>query len=456
MKIKITFFIIIGICFKCSIYAQSKKDQIEDMTMRFDSLGQIVISKTQNIGNLDEIIFLKKKCIDSTENYVSLLNKQFGELEENSKTSNQHYEIQLKELNLSNVKLHDSLATQLKPALNIGGTYSFGDNVEKEAVGSVIVYPLTDSSALFFLDVCRGAPSYNLGQMFGQMTIKDNIGTYDSKLDDDDINCLLKFEFNSEQLKVTAGEGHDDCGFGHAVYADNTYKRVDKSSPKYFINGEGDTIIFKGLTVEKYANIPTVKIGDQEWMASDIKTIIYNNGDSIKEAKTSEQWKKYNDLKVGCYRRLSIGTYVYNTYAKDDKRGILPPDFSLPTYEQFQQLMNFQGGGDTKYGKATKSLASYDLFFQEKTKDETTGFFTLKDIKVEADGSSGFKAVEGGYVNDRGYNDQGNCSFWWTATNSKPENLYMRIGACDNDDSFSYIDVNSYGKCGFSIRSIKQ
>jgi uncharacterized protein (TIGR02145 family) len=191
-------------------------------------------------------------------------------------------------------------------------------------------------------------------------------------------------------------------------------------------------------------------------MASDIKTIIYNNGDSIKEAKTSEQWKKYNDLKVGCYRRLSIGTYVYNTYAKDDKRGILPPDFSLPTYEQFQQLMNFQGGGDTKYGKATKSLASYDLFFQEKTKDETTGFFTLKDIKVEADGSSGFKAVEGGYVNDRGYNDQGNCSFWWTATNSKPENLYMRIGACDNDDSFSYIDVNSYGKCGFSIRAIKQ
>ena len=29
-------------------------------------------------------------------------------------------------------------ATELKPALNIGGTYSFGDNVEKEAVGSVI------------------------------------------------------------------------------------------------------------------------------------------------------------------------------------------------------------------------------------------------------------------------------------------------------------------------------
>lgn len=252
MKIKITFFIIIGICFKCSIYAQSKKDQIEDMTMRFDSLGQIVISKTQNIGNLDEIIFLKKKCIDSTENYVSLLNKQFGELEENSKTSNQHYEIQLKELNLSNVKLHDSLATQLKPALNIGGTYSFGDNVEKEAVGSVIVYPLTDSSALFFLDVCRGAPSYNLGQMFGQMTIKDNIGTYDSKIDGEDFNCILKFKFASQQLEVITENGHEDCSFGGNVYADNKYNLINKSIPKYFINGEGETILFHGLTVEKY------------------------------------------------------------------------------------------------------------------------------------------------------------------------------------------------------------
>ncbi len=159
-----------------------------------------------------------------------------------------------KTLNTTTSQSSDKQEIEIKSSLNIGGTYSFGDNVEKGPVGSVIVYPLTDTSALFFLDVCRGAPSYNLGQMFGQMTIKDNVGVYDSKLDDDDLNCLIKFEFNADQLKVTTGEGRDDCGFGHAVYADNTYKLVDKSIPKYFINGEGDTIQFKGLTVEKYAH----------------------------------------------------------------------------------------------------------------------------------------------------------------------------------------------------------
>lgn len=145
----------------------------------------------------------------------------------------------------------DKQTTELKSALHMGGRYSFGDNVEKGPVGSVIVYPLTDSSALFYLDVCRGAPSYNLGQLWGQLSIKDNVGTYDSKIEDDDLNCVLKFEFSTENLKVTTDEKHDDCGFGHAVYADNTYKLVDKSIPKYFINGEGDTILFKDLTIGK-------------------------------------------------------------------------------------------------------------------------------------------------------------------------------------------------------------
>ena len=157
-----------------------------------------------------------------------------------------------KTLDTTTSQSSDKQEIEIKSSLNIGGTYSFGDNVEKGPVGSVIVYPLTDNSALFFLDVCRGAPSYNLGQLFGQITIKDNIGTYDSKIDGDDFNCVLKFKFTSGQLQVITESGHDDCGFGGNVYADNEYKLIDKSIPKYFINGEGDTIQFRGLTVEKY------------------------------------------------------------------------------------------------------------------------------------------------------------------------------------------------------------
>jgi hypothetical protein len=91
-----------------------------------------------------------------------------------------------------------------------------------------------------------------MGQLFGQMSIKGNVGTYNSKNYGNDFNCMLKFEFNSEELKITTDEVHNDCGFGHSVYADNTYKIVNKTIPKHFINVKGDAILFDGLTVEKY------------------------------------------------------------------------------------------------------------------------------------------------------------------------------------------------------------
>lgn len=141
-----------------------------------------------------------------------------------------------------------------KSSLTIGGTYRYGTDPDKGAAGSVMIYPLNDNTVMFFLDVSRGAPSYNSGQLLGQMTIKDNVGTYDAKQHYEYLDCTLTFEFSGDQLTVTTGDGKNDCGFGHGVYADNTYKLADKSIPSYFINMAGDTFQFKGLTVEKYEN----------------------------------------------------------------------------------------------------------------------------------------------------------------------------------------------------------
>lgn len=143
-------------------------------------------------------------------------------------------------------------AIERKPSLSIAGTYSFGDDVELGPIGSVMIYPLTDHSALFFLDLCRGAPSYNTGRLSGEMTIRDHIGTYDSKKDGADYNCELKFEFSADALKITTNEESGDCGFGYAVYADNNYNLIDRSVPEYFITGESDTVTFSSLAAELY------------------------------------------------------------------------------------------------------------------------------------------------------------------------------------------------------------
>jgi hypothetical protein len=160
-------------------------------------------------------------------------------------------------------QIYNKQEIELKSNVNIGGTYYFGEHDEGPE-GSVIVYPLTDSSALFYFDLCRGAPNYNVGILFGQMAIKDNIGIFDSKLYVDILNkiytdflnnCTLRFEFNSETLTVETSSSDLDCGFGWGVNVQNTYKLIDKSIPKYFIVKPADTVIFEGLTMKKYYNI---------------------------------------------------------------------------------------------------------------------------------------------------------------------------------------------------------
>ncbi len=131
-----------------------------------------------------------------------------------------------------------------------GGTYSFGKDIEKGAVGYLAVYPVSATKALFYLDVCRGAPSYNMGMLFGVMDIEGSTGTYENH-QNEWMDCSLQFVFAKKSVVIDYFDEKYNCGFGHAVYANNTYKLVDKEVPQYYISGEGDTIPF----IAVYANM---------------------------------------------------------------------------------------------------------------------------------------------------------------------------------------------------------
>src|ERR1044071_2763340 len=59
---------------------------------------------------------------------------------------------------------------------SIGGVYAFGTDPDREAVGSVIIYPESDSTFLFDIDFNRGAPSYNMGLLEGRGKIIGDTG----------------------------------------------------------------------------------------------------------------------------------------------------------------------------------------------------------------------------------------------------------------------------------------
>lgn len=199
-------------------------------------------------------------------------------------------------------------------------------------------------------------------------------------------------------------------------------------------------------------NVPTVKIGEQEWMTEDIKTTVYNNGDAIFEAKTENKWVSYGAKKEGCYRKLDNGTYVYNGFAVNDKRGIIPSGFALPSHEQFKKLIHYLGSGDSQTGKATRSLATYSIIVEEWVGEGEDG--GLEDVKIKSNGKSGFNAKRGGFVYDQGgLGNEGNCSYWWTSSKIGEGAEVVDIGYCSQDlgggeGAYSF-------NFGFAVRGIK-
>ena len=91
----------------------------------------------------------------------------------------------------------------------------------------------------FMLGCNRGAPSYNSGEAAGEMIVgfpNRNVAVavyspvYEHRSDG---RCSLIFEFNTDVVTVTQVGMDYHCRFGHGVYADGTYDRVDSGIPQF-------------------------------------------------------------------------------------------------------------------------------------------------------------------------------------------------------------------------------
>jgi len=145
--------------------------------------------------------------------------------------------------------VNTAISRKVEKENGIGGVYSFGEDIEKGPIGSIRIYPLSTDSALFFLNVNRGAPSYNMGLLAGQIKRQDKVWNYSAK--DGKSSCILRFHFAEEVLDLEVVSAEDDCGFGFGVHVAHSYKKVSHEIPTYFLNGEGDTVRFEELRTDR-------------------------------------------------------------------------------------------------------------------------------------------------------------------------------------------------------------
>ena len=150
----------------------------------------------------------------------------------------------------------------------------------------------------------------------------------------------------------------------------------------------------------------TIKVGQQNWMKTNLNTDRFNNGDLILEADTNEKWIEALQKKepVWCHyqNHSEYGTKygkIYNVYAFYDPRGLAPDGFSMPTQKDisafykgfFAKLFDlrtsntdeFQKGGIRTGDGTFKYIDELGFYFCGNEKQSLSGFAVPNGIKIE-------------------------------------------------------------------------
>jgi uncharacterized protein (TIGR02145 family) len=163
----------------------------------------------------------------------------------------------------------------------------------------------------------------------------------------------------------------------------------------------------KGSATDIEGNVfKTVKIGNQVWMAENLKVTHFRNGDSIPQVTDDSQWY---DLLSSAYcdydndsSKVEVYGRLYNWYAVNDRRRLAPQGWHIPSNAEWQTLINYLGGDEVAGGKI---------------KETGTEYWTAPN--TGATNESGFTALPGGFRDAYGnFNSMGGSAWFWTATES--------------------------------------
>jgi uncharacterized protein (TIGR02145 family) len=197
-------------------------------------------------------------------------------------------------------------------------------------------------------------------------------------------------------------------------------------------------------------NYPVVQIGSQVWMAENLKTTKYSNGDPIPNVTDATEW---DNLSTGAYcdydNTASNGTIygkLYNWYAVDDSRNIAPIGWHVPTDAEWTTLGNYVGVNFGSFGTVAKALASTTNWASS-----TWGGAPGKDLTKN--NSTGFTALPGGFRGSNGvFNYIGKHGYWWCSTEVSTSLAYF--WKLDYDSSNLNWDCVSK-ECGFPVRLVR-
>jgi uncharacterized protein (TIGR02145 family) len=213
---------------------------------------------------------------------------------------------------------------------------------------------------------------------------------------------------------------------------------------------EAQPIIEYG-TVTDIENVvyKTVKIGDQWWMAENLRVSSFNDGTPIDFLAISESDSIWANTVLPMYTSIndSIFGYLYNAFVVRSDKNIAPAGWHVATDEDWKKLESNIGMNDGELNQtgwrgtdeAEKLATKYSVGWPEGG-------------VLYGSNEFGFTAVPGGCrIFDGRTNISSNTAFWWTASEDGNNNLYRYIDAGDRRIFRQF----TYPQYGMSIRCVK-
>jgi len=195
-----------------------------------------------------------------------------------------------------------------------------------------------------------------------------------------------------------------------------------------------------------------VKIGDQWWMAENLRVTRYQNGDSIPDLTGNFEWGNQIHGAFHVYNNdySNIGKYglFFNWHAVNDSRKIAPEGWHVPTDEEWKNLEMALGMTQTEA----------DSFYwrgdDEGGKLKETGTEHWWSPNTGATNSSGFCALAAGHISDENNYSAGMGinGYWWCNTESSDRVAWYR--RIYYDYSSIYRSYNSK-RGGLNVRCVK-
>ena len=202
----------------------------------------------------------------------------------------------------------------------------------------------------------------------------------------------------------------------------------------------------------------TVKIGNQVWMAENLRTTKYNDG-SVIPLTDSAAWYNIdnNNLQTPAYCYYNNMTNadsikkwgaLYNWYVVNTGK-LAPAGWHVPTDSEWTIMENYLVLHGYNYD-GTTDTSSYNelaIALAAKTDWHASTRVGYPGNNLTKNNSGGFSAIPGGYRNNDGkFGGVGDCGYWWSAK----ECAYSL-----------YYDISSLGSVyasksdGFSVRLVK-